>query len=296
MSNTNISQLIQNTILREDPTLQDEIDLLFSNSDNYPCAPGFFIVNPFTVTSNSVNYIKYFLKYYNIIPNIFRQCWINYTPLIIPNICPVIYYTILPLINLPQIIDSKIIKAFFYYGFSDEVEYITQTIPLNEKAKPYKNPNNTRMNYDIVSVIIRIFNRKSMFMKFFGFLANLRLNVQSNGNGKTMNIYNITWYCINSCNCPSGILQDTTVDNLINSINLNINDFINLNNLIIKNNSTYQIIVIIRLYKEVYNDIYQQIYYFFQNKEYCLKPYMEESYIPTVIEKYNTYVTNFNGL
>ena len=154
MSNTNINELIEYTVLREDPTLQSEIDLLFSNETKYPCAPGYFIINPFTITSNNLNYIKYFLKYYNIIPNIFRQCWINYTPLIIPNICPVIYYTVLPIIYLPIIIDSKIIKALFYYGFSDEIQYSAQTIPLIEKIKPFKKPINSRMYYDIISITL----------------------------------------------------------------------------------------------------------------------------------------------
>jgi hypothetical protein len=295
MSNKNIDELIENTILKKDPTLQNEINLLFSNEKNYPCAPGFFIINPFNITSNNVNYIKYFLKYYNIIPNIFRQCWCNYTPLITPNICPVIYYTILPIIYLPEIIDAEIIKALFYYGFSDEVQYKTETIPLNEKVKPYRKINNSRAYYDIITIIFNIFNKNSMFIKFYYFFSYLRSNIQSNGNGKIINNYNINWYCVDSCNCPSGILQDTTVDNTINTINLTINDFININNLVIKN-SPNQFISIIRLYKEVFNDMYQQIYYFFLNKEYCLKPYMKESFIPTVMEKYNTYVTNFNSL
>jgi hypothetical protein len=291
-----LNEYIEKVVLKEDPTLQNELDLLFANEVNYPCAPGLFIVNPFTITSNNVNYIKYFLRYYNIIPNIFRKCWCNYTPLIIPNICPVIYYTILPIIFLPQIIDTKIIKALFYYGFSDEIQYTTQTIPLIEKVKPYKKINNSQMYYDIISVIVKIFNPKSMFMKFYYFLAFLNLTIQSNGNGKTVNNYNVTWYCVNSCNCPNGILEDTVVDNMINTINLSLNDFINLNNLVIKNNTLYQIIIIIKLYKEVLNDIYQQIFYYFYNKDYCLKPYMEESFIPTVMEKYNNYVTNFNSL
>ena len=74
------------------------------------------------------------------------------------------------------------------------------------------------------------------------------------------------------------------------------NDFIFINNLIIANKVNYSIVLVIKYVKEVFLDVYQQILFFITSKKYCLKPYMEVSLIPEILDKYNNYVTNLESL
>ena len=57
--------------------------------------------------------------------------------------------------------------------------------------------------------------------------------------------------------------------------------------MIIANKINYSIVLVIKYAKEVFNDIYQQIFFFLTSKNYCLKPYMEVSLIPEILDKYN---------
>ena len=112
-------------ILRGDSALEYEINTLIDNTKNYKCSEVNIIVNPYTITGNNKSNVNYLLKYSNIVPNLFRQCWTNYTPIIIPNSCPILYYSTISIIYKPNLIDDNIIKAFFYYGFSDQIPYPT---------------------------------------------------------------------------------------------------------------------------------------------------------------------------
>jgi hypothetical protein len=298
MSNKTLEELIKNTVIKGDASLENEINLLFQYNIEYNCSELSYISSPYTLigTDNSVSIN---VKYGNIVPNLFRKCWCDFTPLPLPNACPILYYSSINIAYKPIIIEENIIKAFFYYGFSDELVYKPETLSLNERLTIYKRNIkyiNSSSYYDIISIIYKIFNKKSIFIKFFTFITYLNIVISRINSGKISNNYKISWYCLNSCSCISGILTELTVSNLINKLPLDNNDFIYINNLIIGNKYDYNIVLVIKYAKEVFNDVFNQIFFFLTVKNYCLKPYMNKSLIPEVMEKYNNYVENLESL
>jgi hypothetical protein len=298
MSNKTLKEFIKNTILKGDPTLESEINLLFTYNIEYTCSNSLFIFSAFTLIG-AENSISYNLEYTNILPNLFRQCWSNYTPLPLPNSCPIFYYTNISLIYRPKLIDEKIIKAFFYYGLSDEIKNSQEIIPLYDKLSQYKKniiTINSSKYYSILSIIFNIYDKKSILLKFFNFTTYLNNVVTNFTYNKVSNNYLIPWYCLSNCSCSSGILSNITTNNFINTLPLDTSDFIFINNLIINRLYTYSIIAVIKNFNEVFTDIYQQIYSFLTNGKYCLKPYMSTSLTPEVLEKYNNYFKNLESL
>jgi hypothetical protein len=298
MPNTSLEELIKNTIIKGDASLENEINLLFENIINYNCSELSYISSPFTVIGTDNN-VSFNVKYGNIVPNLFRKCWCDYTPLPLPNACPILYYSSISLIYTPIIIEEKIIKAFFYYGFSDKLGYTIEPKSLYQRLIKYRRnikSINSSSYYDIVSIVFNLFNKKSMFIKFFFFISYLNIVISRINNGKVSRNYLIPWYCLNSCSNISGILSQLKVNNYINKLPLDDNDFIFINNLIIANKLNYSIVLVIKYAKDVFLDIYQQISFFLTSKDYCLKPYMEESLIPEVLEKYNNCITNLESL
>ena len=298
MSNKSINDLIYNTILKKDKTLETELNLLFGNIGMNYCSVPIYTISPYTTTGNNIDYINFTLKYANIIPNIFRQCWCDYNYLPLLNSCPVVDYNVVSIIFSPLILDKNIIKGMFYYGLSDEIEYNSNNyLTMMERVMAYrKNIKNinARENFDVLTIIFNIYNPKSMFIKFYNFVILMAQYVNRNGSGKVSQQYFIQWYTLVSCSCPTGIIVDTTKTNVINKIQLSTTDFININNLIIVN-SKFQIIDIIKYFKQVFNDVAQQIYYILNSKNYCLKDYMLPENIPLINEKYQNYVVNYNN-
>ena len=298
MSNQSLEDFIKNTIIKGNPSLESEIDLLFEYNIEYNCSELSYIASPYTLIGNN-NDVSINVKYNNIVPNLFRKCWCDFTPLPLPNACPMLYYSSITLVYKPILIDENIIKAFFYYGFSDELGYNPETLSMNERLMKYRRNirfTNSSSFYDIVSIIYNIFSKNSILLKFYTFLQFLNIIIERTNNGKVSNNYVIPWYCVNSCSCISGVLSELTVSNLINKIPLVPNDFIFINNLVIDNKFSYNIVLVIKYFKDVLDDIYQQIFFFLTAKEYCLKTYMDPILIPDVLEKYNNYITNLSTL
>lgn len=298
MPNKTLEELIKNTVIKGDASLENEIDLLFEYNIEYNCSELSFISSPYTLigTDNSVSIN---VKYGNIVPNLFRKCWCDFTPLVLPNACPILYYSSISLTYIPILIEEKIIKGFLYYGFSDELGYTAETKSLYQRLVEYRRNikyTNSSSYYDIVLIIFNIFNKKSMFLKMFSFITYLNIVISRINSGKISNNYLIPWYCLNSCSCITGLLSELKVSNYINKLPLDENDFIFINNLIIGNKVNYTIVLVIKYAKEVFNDVYQQIFFFLTSKKYCLKSYMEVSIIPEVLDKYNNYVTNLESL
>jgi len=298
MSNTSIDELIYNTVLKYDSTLSTELDILFNNVGMNYCATPLYIVTPYTASGNNVDNINYTLRYANLIPNIFRQCWCDYNYLPLLNSCPIVDYTVISILFSPLILEKKIIKGIFYYGLSDEIEYNGNNyITMFERVTDYRSKIkniNTRQNFDILNIIINIYNPHSMFIKFYNFIVNLQIYINRNGTGKISTPYLVSWYTLISCNCQSGIINDTTKNNVINKVEISTIDFININNLLIAN-SEFRLIEIIKYFKQVFNDVSQQILFILNAKEYCLKPYMLPDNIPNINEKYQNYVINYNN-
>jgi hypothetical protein len=298
MPNKTLEELIKNTVIKGDASLEYEIDLLFEYNIEFNCSELSYITSPYSLIGTDNN-VSINVNYGNIVPNLFRKCWCDYIPLPLPNACPMLYYASISLVYTPQIIEEKFIKAFFYYGFSDELGYTAETKSLSERLIKYKRNIkyiNSYSYYDILSIINNIFNRKSIFIKIFFFITYLNIVISRINNGKVSINYVIPWYCLNNCNCISGLLSELTVNNLINKLPMDDNDFIYINNLIIENNIKYNIVLIIKYAKEVFNDVYNQIFFFLTSKNYCLKSYMEPSLIPEVLDKYNNYIINLTNI
>jgi hypothetical protein len=135
-----------------------------------------------------------------------------------------------------------------------------------------------------------------MFLKMFNFDTYLNIIISRINNGKVSNNYVIPWYCLNSCSCITGILSELTINNTINKLPLDNNDFIFINNLVIENKYSYNIVLVIKYAKEVFTDVYNQIFFFLTSKNFCLKSYMDKSLIPEVLSKYNNYITNLESV
>jgi hypothetical protein len=303
MSNTSIKQLISNTVLKYDNTLASELNLLFENAEKYSsCSRLIYDLSPYTITGNNFDYQNYILRYSNLLPNIFRACWCDYDFLPLLNSCPIVDYTVVSLIYLPNIVDKDIVKGMIYYGLSDEIEFNKNIFKtMDERLKPFKRQmlsinggQNYGQKYDILSIIFRIFNPHSMFVKFYTFVMNMTIIINRNGTGLTTPPYTIPWYTLLSCKCNNGIIDDTTKKNIINKVQLTTSDFININNLLVQNQNV-NIILLIKYFKEVFNDVAQQIYCIIYNKKYCLQSYMLPSFVSDIQEKYNNYVINYES-
>lgn len=298
MPNTTLEELIKNTVIKGDASLENEINLLFENIIQYNCSELSYITSAYTLIGTENN-VSINVKYGNIVPNLFRKCWCDFTPLPLPNSCPILYYSSITLVYTPLLLEENIIKGFLYYGFSDELGYTAETKSLYQRLIEYRRNikyTNSSSYYDIVLIMFNIFNKKSMFIKLFYFISYLNNIISRINNGKISNNYLIPWYCLNSCSNISGILSELKVSNYINKLPLDNNDFIFINNLIIANKVDYSIVLVIKYAKQVFNDIYQQIFFFLTSKKYCLKSYMEVSLIPEILDKYNNYVTNLESL
>jgi hypothetical protein len=92
MANTTLEELIKNTVIKGDASLENEIDLLFEYNIEYNCSELSYITSPYTLIGIENN-VSINVKYGNVVPNLFRKCWCDFTPLPLPNACPVLYYS-----------------------------------------------------------------------------------------------------------------------------------------------------------------------------------------------------------
>ena len=111
--------------------LINEINLFFEKAVENRCSIIYKYESPYTIIGNNFTSENNLFKYANIIPNIFRQCWVSKNINLIPNICPLFFYVSELLIFIPKIIEYKYIKSFFYFGFPNIIDNILKNPDIN---------------------------------------------------------------------------------------------------------------------------------------------------------------------
>ena len=304
---TNILNYILN-ILKKNFT-QDEIDFLiteinlfFEKAVRNRCSIVYKYVSPYTIIGNNFTSINNLFNYSNIIPNIFRQCWVSEDINLIPNICPLFFYVSELLIFEPKIIEYKYIKSFFYFGFPNIIDNILNNPSIDfikilanniKKKQKYQNYSS---KYYIKKYITDFYTDKSLLIQFITLFNYMNLVSNNYGSGKTLNNYYLPWYSTLSCQCLNSSLSDTTVNNNEGRNNiLTILDFLNIQKLYL-NAYRYKFTNILKLSQEVFQDIIIQIEYTLNNKEYCLKDYMQINNLLVLSEYYKNYLNNIRKL
>jgi hypothetical protein len=289
--------------------LISEINIFFEKAVNNRCSIIYRYVSPYTVVGNNFTSVNDLFNYLNIVPNIFRQCWVSKDITLIPNICPLFFYVTELLIFIPKIIDLKYIKSFFYFGFPNIIDNVlknpnvnfiknlAQNIILRQKYQNYSSKyQNYSSKYYIKKYINDFYTDKSLLIQYIS-LFNYMNTVSNNyGSGKTLNNYYLPWFCTISCECLNPSISDTTVENNTSKTNiLTTLDFLNIQKLYL-NAERYKFTAILKIAQEVFQDIVVQITYYLEDKEYCLKDYMRVKNLPVLTEYYTNYLNNIRKL
>ena len=294
--------------------LADQIDIILNNLLENKCSIPYSVTFPYTVLGVSVSSnSNRSLNLSIIVPNLFRLCFIQ-NKLYIPNICPVFDDKNRNTKYIPLLLDKKNIQSFLYYGFSTNIykypppSNISNTF-LEDKLLPILN-SKRKTNYGFYTSAAQIFNQiysdDCLLVQVIKFNNAINEAIVSFAKNSVVPNYKIPWKSTAVCLCTTGILNDTNIIesqkilsrlDLISINNFNIADKTRYYGIstapnskttnIILNNSIYQII---SYAMDVYTDTLEQIEYFFLNKKYCLKNYMEPNNIPRLLTYYNNYV------
>jgi len=303
MSNNFIDYLYSNYrnlyyIYNED--IQNEINNLI---DNDTCSVKYRPLNYYSVIGFSS---IYFIK---IIPNLFRQCYINST-LLIPNICPSIVENSEINLYLPKLIEEKYIKSFLYYNFPCNITdiYTIQKLINNIKSSntilASKKKNETYSSYTNPSILFsQLYSDNSMLVQLLNLFKFINISNNLTNNSLIGSIFKIKWDCTLSWYCNNN--NTYIVGNNNNSIILNYTDGSTLYNLYyniyneeilnlfnINSNNSINILTILKYAVDVYQQILIQIEYYLQSKTYCLFDYMLPNNIPILFSLYNNYYNN----
>ena len=303
LSNQDIINYVKINFGNSYSSLGKQIDLILNNLLENKCSIPYSITFAYTVLGASVSSnSNRSLNLCIIVPNLFRLCFVQ-NKLYIPNICPVFDDKNRNTKYIPLLLDKKTIKSFLYYGFSTDIyKYppptnISDTF-LEDKLLPILN-SKRKTNY-------QIYPYDCLLVQVMKFNNAINEAINSFANNSVISNYTIPWRSIAICLCTNGVLNDTDIIesnkvlsrlDLITINNFNIADKTRYYGVstapnsgttnIILNNSIYQII---NNAMEVYTDTLEQIEYFFLNKKYCLKNYMEPNNIPKLLKYYNNYV------
>ena len=288
---------------------QDEINFLINEINSFfekavanRCSIVYKYVSPYTIIGNNFTSINNLFNYTNIIPNIFRRCWVSKDINLVPNICPLFFYVSELLIFEPKIIEYKYIKSFFYFGFPNIIDNILKNPDINfikilaNNIKEKQKYQNNYSKYYIKKYVTDFYTDKSLLIQFITLFDYMNVVSNNYGSGKTLNNYYLQWFCTISCECLSASISDTTINNNQGKTNiLTILDFLNIQKLYLTA-YRYKFTRILQISQEVFQDIYTQITYFLNDKEYCLKDYMRMENLPVLVEYYNNYLDNIKTL
>jgi hypothetical protein len=288
---------------------QDEINFLINEINSFfekavanRCSIVYKYVSPYTIIGNNFTSINNLFNYTNIIPNIFRRCWVSKDINLVPNICPLFFYVSELLIFEPKIIEYKYIKSFFYFGFPNIIDNILKNPNIDfikilaNNIKEKQKYQNNYSKYYIKKYVTDFYTDKSLLIQFITLFDYMNVVSNNYGSGKTLNNYYLQWFCTISCECSSASISDTIVNNNQGKTNiLTILDFLNIQKLYLTA-YRYKFTRILQISQEVFQDIHTQIIYFLNDKEYCLKDYMRVENLPVLVEYYNNYLDNIKTL
>jgi len=301
--------------------IESEIDDVLSNINNNSCSYEYRPINIKTILGISTNVNKSIIDLTYLIPNLFRKCYLQQN-MKLPNICPkftnsndniIINY-------FPYLLEENLIKSFLYFNFP--ASYINSSNIINNVniirnlEKIVKRRIKT-VNKNITpgQMISNLYSPTSMLLQLINFQKYIDISNYSINLSKIINYFKIKWDFTISCfsytenindsyfvmndannfNDIYSVIDQYTANNIYDIKLSYVNNFINNNK--VNNNNTiilfYQnIYTILNYVLDVYTDISLQIQSYQSGFEYCKKPYMRISNIPTLLKLYNMFYNN----
>lgn len=304
--NTNFTNLLQNN------SIKSEVNYIINNLKKNICYIPFPELISYNINGIANDNNGIILSY--LIPNLFRQCYIN-DSVNIPSICPSFVYINTTTHFIPLLIDEKLIKSFLYFNFPVNISvynnnsnnnFLEKIIRL--KYELLKKKKNTTYQSYTNSIVLynEIYSYNSMLSQLISFNNYLTNTNYSVNNDITTNIFTVLWDFTNKCLCYDGILNDTYITGnnyyntviqnsygniiyLINNINFNADNIdLPIYKYFLKNN----LITLLKYVSEVFQDILLQFKYFISGEEYCEKDYMNIEILPELLRLYKNYYNN----
>lgn len=312
----NINYLIniytENSKTIEDKKLEEEIDNIFNNTLSETC---YIYYDTPLLAYNLIGFGESITvsDFTALVPNLFRSCYAQVNTKI-PYICPTYTNPINTVNYYPVLIDTTLIKSFLYFNFPSSIKYFNNNYNFINSIYKYKNIKNVNMTNSSFTpgsnIIYDIYSKKSLLIQLFNFNIFLTKSNNAKSNNLLINNIIVDWDFTKSCvtytksetnvYTISNYTKNTTLfdqgnaDNLYSIRNSQLylykNESINTNGLIILQN--YSIYTILEIVSQVYEDIGEEIKFYFQKKNYCKKSYMYTYNIPILLKIYKNYYNN----
>jgi hypothetical protein len=249
-----------------------------------------------------------------LIPNLFRICYAKKSS-VIPYICPTYINPDNTVSYFPKLLNTNLIKSFLYFNFPGSIKNFNNNYDFIEKIYNFINYKKINMTYasytSPIDIIFQIYSKNSILIELLGFSAYLTKSNYANNLNLTLNNFDIKWDFTKSCISYTTSETDIyTISNYTDSYTrLSQNDAYNLYNIqnsllyLYKSTSTttsngliilqnYSIYTVLDIVNQVFEDIIEEIKYYFQNKVYCKKEYMNTYNIPILLKIYKNYYNN----
>lgn len=248
-----------------------------------------------------------------LIPNLFRACYAQENAQI-PYICPTYVNPSNTVNYFPTFIDTDLIKSFLYFNFPGSIKNFNNNYNFINSINTYINLKNIYSTYasntSPVDIINTIYSPNSLLLQLYSFNTYLNNSNFADDSSLLTNNYTIGWDFTKSCvtYTEPAINIFTTGNFTVNNVILNQTVALNLYNIrnsllyfyktqLITTNGfiilqKYSIYTILDIVTEVYENIVEEIQYYFQKKNYCKKSYMYKYNIPVLLKIYKNYYNN----
>jgi len=295
----------------KDKNLEEEIENIFNNILNETC---YIYSNPqsFSQNLNGMGDLINLADFTFLVPNLFRVCYAQ-TNCSIPTICPTYISQTTNVNYFPKLINNDLIKSFLYFNFPGSIRDFNNNYNfIDDSIHPYNKLKKKSFNYGSYSnpanILLNSYSQNSLLIELITFNQYLTACYLSNNNNLIINNTNIKLDFIKSCVSYDNSTS-YTIGNFKNNLTIDQSTGLNLYNiknsllytynndkLIISNgvitlqdNSIFKVLDIVN---DVFQDIVEEIQYYFENKIYCRKPYMYSYNIPVLIKIYKNYYIN----
>ena len=229
-----------------------------------------------------------------LIPNLFRACYAQKS-VSTPFICPTYNNPDNTVNYYPILINYDLIKSFLYFNFPCSIKYFNNNYDfinvrltkLDLNKKKYTTYGSYTPSEDI---LYDMYNEKSLLIQLINFNSYLAGTDFANSQSLIINNFDILWDFTKSCISYSNssniyVISNYTIDAVVLTTTINQTTGYNLysvqNGLLnyYKNGSVStngivilqkeSIFTILELVKEVYEDVINEIKYYYENKYYC---------------------------
>jgi hypothetical protein len=288
--------------------LEEEIDNVFNNLLNETC---YTYYNESVGRVSLLNDIVNLSDFTYLIPNLFRVCYAQ-NSVTLPYICPTYVNPVNTVNYFPNIINTNLIKSFLYFNFPSSINNFNNNYNFINNSNSYTNLTVKKRGTTYgsftspIDILLSVYSPNSLLIQLSNFNKFLNQSYNANANNLIINNFTIVWDYIQSCISYSEIsnsniytvgnfTNNTSIDQQIGLILYDIQSSITTSNynpegLILLQQNT--IFTILNIVTEVFQDIVDEIKYFFENKVYCKKTYMFSYNIPTLIKIYKNYYKN----